>query len=231
MRIFKNYSEMYSEVGREIKHNGVVYQSKSVQDKEVLNDAGYLTKELQGYSFVVKDTSVGSMRQFINDQKLNDEWLSKDFVERISEKDLNPGEAWVLRKETWEPFIKDGKFSYTYSERIGRQVTEVVEHLKKSPLSRHALINIYDQTKDHKNRGGIARVPCSMFYQFLIRDGKVNTTYVMRSCDFNEHFCYDLLIATLLGREVASKLSLPHGDLTFFATSLHAFKKDNEEVF
>ena len=31
---------------------------------------------------------------------------------------INPGKAWELRQDLWEQFLVNGKFDYTYNERI-----------------------------------------------------------------------------------------------------------------
>ncbi len=35
------------------------------------------------------------------------EWADAEFQERISPNDINPGEAWKLRKDLWEQFLDE----------------------------------------------------------------------------------------------------------------------------
>lgn len=228
MRIFKNLEEMHKEVERELKHNGLVYQTQTVQDKNVENNEDFKTKELLGYSFIVREPDVVS---YIASLGLNDKWISEEFQERISRQRYNPGESYRQRQKVWEEFIHDGKFSYTYSERIGDQVVEVIDLLSRIPYSRHGIINIYDPSIDNKRRDGTIRVPCSMYYMLFIREDKVHLLYNIRSNDFNTHFGYDLVMARLLQEHIASELGREPGDLIYQSGSLHAFYKDNKEIF
>lgn len=230
MRIFKTLSEAYREVERELKHNGLVYQTETVQDKSVGENDEFKTKELQNYGFTVLEVKPANLEEFIGQMKLNSRWIGLEFVERVSNQSENPGSAYKERG-VWNEFLHNGKFSYTYSERIGNQVDKVIELLRTFPSSRQGLINIYDKNLDHDNRGGIARVPCSLHYHVMIRNGQVDLTYVMRSCDFGEHFMYDMVLACLLQNFIAERLKLPTGHFGYFTHSLHTFYKDNKEIF
>lgn len=228
MRIFKDFNEAHDEVERELKHNGVVYQTETVQDKDVKDNDEYATKELSGYTFTVRNPDWIS---YVAKHRLNNKWIYKEFEERIGRRKLNPGEAYKYREEVWSEFIHDGKFSYTYSERIGNQVEDVVALLAKLPSSRHGIINIYDPSIDNQRREGKIRVPCTMYYMVTIKNEKVQMLYNIRSNDFNTHFSYDLVLARMLQEYIAIQLEIPVGDFIYQSGSLHAFYKDNKEIF
>lgn len=231
-RIFKNFSEAYHEVEREIKHNGIVYQTQTVQDKHVDGDEDFLTKDLRGYTFTVKDPQV---QQFIEELGLNEPWIFAEFAERISQGKMNPGTAYTLRDSIWNEFLHDGKFSYTYAERIGDQIKQVIDLLKRIPFSRHGIISIYNPEIDNDRRDGEMRVPCSMYYilgNYL--DGGVMKTsmlYNIRSNDFSTHFPYDIVLARMIQEHICSKLGTQPGDFIYQSFSLHVFHKDNKEIF
>jgi thymidylate synthase len=229
MRIFKDFVEADKEIKREIMHNGLVYQSESYQDKKVADDDGFLTKELLGYTFLVKDPDIDAYADY---RLLDKDWIEKDFAERVSGTKMNPGEAWKIRRQMWEPFLEtDGKFSYSYPERIGDQPKQVIELLKIHPTSRHGFINIYMPDIDNERRDGSRRVPCSMWYMAMIRDGKLVLFYNIRSNDYNGHFGYDLVMARKMQEYIAREVGVPVGDFIYQSGSLHAFKKDNAEIF
>lgn len=229
MRIFKDFVEADQEVKREIHHNGLLYQTQTWQDKKTAADEGFLTKELLGYTFTVRNPNIASYIAF---KGLNNDWIEADFAERIGGKALNPGEAWKLRRETWEQFLEpDGKFGYTYSERIGAQPQEVINLLKEVPTSRHGLILIYDPTIDGQRRNSNHRVPCSIYYQAFIREGELVMIYNIRSNDYNTHFPYDLILARKMQEYIAKEVDKPAGDFIYQSGSLHAFKRDNSEIF
>lgn len=218
---------MYSEVERELGHNGLVSQSTTVQDKDVRLDPDYKMKELIGYSYLVKDTS--DRDKWLEKLGMNVKWAHDDFQERITSK-VNPGEAYKLRGE-WSEFIHDGQFAYTYSERMTGKIDQVVNLMANNKNSRQAVISIYNPDIDDLRRGGIKRVPCTMYYQFILRGDKLDVIYNIRSSDFYVHFPYDVWMACQLRDHIAARLGVKPGDFLYFAGSLHCFAKDNREIF
>ena len=65
-----------------------------------------------------------------------------------------------------------------------------------------------------------------MSYQFISRDDKLNIIYNQRSCDFVNHFVFDVFFAIQLLLHVAAKTKNEVGDFIHFLGSLHAFEKD-----
>lgn len=229
MRIFKNCAEMVSEVHRDLFEMGVKVTPKTMQDKTVAGLKDYETVELSGYSFAIMDTV--DLDDMITNRGLSLEWCYADLKERLAPERINPGEAYKLRGE-WGEFVHNGEFAYTYNERLRYQVQKTVDVLKFDPDSRQAVITVYEGTKDSENRGGLKRVPCSMYYQLLIRDGKLDIIYTMRSSDFMTHFPYDIWMAAKLRDRIAEQLEdVEKGRVIFFSGSLHAYRKDIPETF
>lgn len=228
MRIFKNCKEMVSEVHRDLFEMGITVKPKTMQDKTVAGLKDFETLELSGYSFAIMDTA--DLDQMVEDRGLSLEWCYADLKERLSKERINPGEAYKLRGE-WEEFVHNGEFAYTYNERLRYQVDKTIDVLKFDHDSRQAVVTIYEGTKDSENRAGIKRVPCSMYYQFLIRKGKLDVIYTMRSSDFMTHFPYDIWMATKLRDHIAEQVGVETGRMIFFSGSLHAYRKDIPETF
>lgn len=152
----------------------------------------------------------------------------------------------VLRDESGpdeEPNLSIGPgFHYTYAERFAVQIPRVLDRLQVDPHTRQAIITMHsninthasgvsgddrvEASQDYEYMGGIGRIPCSMFYQFLVRDNKVHLVYSMRSCDLFTHFPIDVMMSLRLQSWMADRLSLDVGRMTYFASSLHAYQKD-----
>jgi thymidylate synthase len=234
MRIYSNPMEMIREVEREMTEMAIGYQSATVQDKDVSENPEFWTNELQGYTYAISDIREGILfpdtgkgfESTLRYMNLSIGWANCEFAERISSTYINPGEAYAELSGLWEPYLHDGRFSYTYNERFREQLSQILDELKKRPNTRQAVLTMYDRHQDLGNRGGLARVPCSMSTQFLIRNGKLDSLYVMRSCDFIKHFAYDVYLACRLQEYVAEQLGLGTGKFVHFIGSLHAFKKD-----
>lgn len=173
----------------------------------------------------------------------------------------NPGEAWKLRRDLWEQFLVKEEisfvgnethkeyreiFEYTYSERIMKpvyfngtvmpKIRAIIQLLKSDQDTRKAVLNIYgtdnyneDEDSDHYD--GSRRIPCSMYYDFLIRqNGKgekvLHICYHQRSSDFVTHFGNDVYLAWRLMEYVAKEVGVKPGYLYHTIDSLHSYKKD-----
>lgn len=224
MRFYETFREATGEIKRDLAEMGIRVHSKTYQDKDISKDEGMVQRELQNYVYTVTKPALDQLDP-------TQPWADAEFEERVGGKALNPGEAYKLRPEVWNQFIqKDGRFGYSYSERMGNQVQAVINTLKNDAESRQAYLSVWDPV-DCFYTGGIRRVPCTLGYQFQIRGGQLNATYLMRSSDFATHFQNDLYLAHKLQRHVAEKVGVPSGYYTHFIASLHVFEKDVKAVF
>ena len=235
MRIYQDALEMIKEVERDLAEMGIRYQSYSVQDKIVKDDPDYQTLELMGYAYklTARDGVFEKLEEMLGykkDEKFK-AWIMYEIDDRLYSRNANPGNAWKIREAFWKRFLRNGKFSYTYSERWQEQLQYIVSELRDNPASRQIIMTMYDRHQDMMNWRGLDRVPCSLTYQFLIRSGKLHVIYSMRSCDFVNFFQADVYCTIELLNHIALILEIEVGSFTHFLGSLHAFKKDLEGVF
>jgi thymidylate synthase len=226
MRIFTNFDEALNEIKRDLAEMGVSVHTQSMQDKYIGDDPEYATLELQNYSYTVTDP-VGSLHQLNPTQP----WADIEFSERIQGFGTNPGEAYHSRADVWLEFLHDGKFAYTYSERIGSQLHRIITELHQYPDSRQLYLSIWDPNIDNERMGSRYRVPCSLGYLFQLRGGQLNVTYMMRSCDFVTHFQNDVYLGVKLMQYIANVTGYKPGYFTHSINSLHIYQKDVEGVF
>jgi thymidylate synthase len=227
MRIYKNCKEAVNEIKRNLYEMGVEVKPHSFQNKIIKDNDDYKTKELQNESFIILNTD--DKDEIVK----NLEWCKAEFVERVSRQDCNPGEAWKLRKETWEPFMNNGLHDYTYANLIKDQLDPIINELKINPDSRQCVIELH-RPDDYKFLGGKRRIPCSLEYVFQVRkDGngvkKLNIIYNMRSCDYYAHFFNDIWLAAELKNYIAKELKIESGMLCMNIASLHMYNKDIEQ--
>lgn len=216
-RIFRNTGEALNEIERDIVEMGIKVHPHTMQNKNVQNDDRFETKELQNYSFTILDLSD-------KDKYANLEWCKAEFQERITP-EINPGEAYKLRADVWNEFLdEDGKFDYTYSERLNLfdQIEEVINELIENPDSRQCVIHVHypGDIKVMQQK----RVPCSMYYQLMIRGGSLDIIYNMRSSDFATHFKNDIWLADALRNHIAHRVGVPVGLFHMNIGSLHIYK-------
>lgn len=201
-------------------------------------------------------------------------WADDHFDERVSRNPSNPGEEyknWPWWHGQTQAFDHDDEhmiFSHTYQERfwpkqVGRDhpeviadevgfnvgiryiygdLDDVVSLLAKNPFTRQATFPIFFPEDTGAVHGG--RIPCTLHYHFLLRDGRLNLWYPIRSCDLVRHFRDDVYLACRLLIWVIQELrerelrgdspqlwfGVRPGTLFFTAYSFHVHKGDIHHV-
>lgn len=249
MRIYVDPYDAVRETERELTEMGIEVHPQTMQNKVVADDLSFVTKELQGYSFKLHDyewdlESEEGVVQYLFNSLGQDEvkrvlrYIDAEHRDRISASSRNPGNSWIHRKDLWDQFRKpNGEFDYTYSERMAPQIHAVLRELDARPDTRQAIISIFTALDARNPRrchrgpdslgiGGSWRIPCSMYYQLMRRRKQLDLIYTMRSCDFLTHFVVDLMLALRFQRWASMVLNINCGDFTYFAGSLHSYRKD-----
>ena len=236
MRLYATFDEVVSEIERDLKELAIVYRSGSVQDIDTRGYEGYNTHELMNYGYTISPAIVPDYQDW-------DEYtyIEEEFQERVDGLPHNPGLAWYQDEEYWKEFLdSDGEFDYTYSERMYQWLSFITDMLENDPNTRRAWLAIWNRTDLVNSRQGsnYGRVPCSLGYQFMLREGRLHLHYVMRSCDFIKHFKKDVVLALKLQEYVVNHINehmgmqlVSMGTFTHTIFSLHAFEKDLEGVF
>jgi len=217
MRIYKNFTEALNEIKRDLAEMGIEVHTQTYQDKFIGDNPEFATLELQNYIFTVTQPRA-------EDLNPTQPWADAEFHERISG---IPGEAWKLREEIWSEFADN--FGYTYPERLRGKIDAVIHRIKEDPASRQLFINVWEG--EDLGKLGRIRVPCSLGYHIMVRNGAVNVTYLQRSADFATHLQNDIYLAHRLQRYIADQTGYAVGLYTHWFGSLHVYKKDVKEVF
>jgi len=125
-------------------------------------------------------------------------------------------------------------------------LSDVVSLLVRSPLTRQAYLPVWFP----EDTGAVAgqRVPCTLGYHFMIRDGRLSCRYYIRSCDMRRHFINDVYFACRLTQWICDAFNdmraingeppitrhmpgeLTPGRLVMHITSLHCFVGDHEAI-
>jgi len=186
-------------------------------------------------------------------------WAEHEFEDRTAGEPYNPHphvHEWPWFDADWRA-SEGGQYSHTYAERFWPKyagnpmvwpdtetwglrfrlgdLKDVVEMLIKYPTTRQAYLPVWFPEDTGAVHG--ERVPCTLGYHFMARDGKLNVNYFIRSCDFLRYLRDDMYLACRLGLWMAdvlrnngkveeSMLNLEPGTLTMFISSLHVFQGD-----
>lgn len=242
MRIYSNFPEAQNEIARDLAELGVRVHPETMQDKQIADDEDYDTRELTNYIYTVLNPDYTEV------QGIHEEWVKQEWIDRVTG-GLNPGRAWKLRPEIWEEFLEIdgrpkadrfyskekqqahvGRFAYSYSKRMGGDhIEKVIEELGKHPNSRQLYLPVWGGIDE--TRRGQRRVPCSLGYWIVQRQGKLHLTYMMRSCDLMTHYANDVALASMLLHHVAEATDYDVGTFVHFIGSLHVYQKDVADVF
>ena len=229
MRHYQTFNEAFNEIKRDLGEMGTNVHTQTYQNKHIADDRNFATKELQYYSYMVINP------RFIDLSPIQP-WADMEWEERLSGihgEPVNPGTAWLARKDIWGEFInEDGEFDYTYSERFARfnQVMNVVDLFNKDPQTRQAVVSMWTP-EDSIEHDPIRRKPCTQRYQFMFRDDVLYCKYEMRSCDWSTHFQNDIFLAMKLQHFIADSCALHPGPFIHSMDSLHVYNRDVADVF
>lgn len=222
------------------------WQSIDVSDKPEM-----VTHELLNTSFeIMLPNNMEGLQQAVQP---NLPWAEDHFQERVSGEPLNPppSERWWPFNVQNKIFKAYEVFSHTYPERfwpkyagLGNKpvppvfdgnhhrgirypygdLADVVTQLQKDPLTRQAYLPVWFPEDTGAVHG--ERVPCTLGYHFIIRNGALNCIYYIRSCDFMRHFRDDVYMAWRLTQWIAEQVGVGTGKLTMHITSFHIFEGD-----
>jgi thymidylate synthase len=118
-------------------------------------------------------------------------------------------------------FSDDGvSYFGSYGPRVIEQLPYVVQTLRRDPESRQAVVSIW-----RERPGPTKDVPCTVDWQFFLRDGKLEMIAHMRSNDAYLGFPYDVFNFTQIQRGVALELGVEAGRYHHSVGSLHLYEQ------
>ena len=207
--------------------------------------------------------TVGSWQSFM---RPNLPWAEDHFSERVSGTPFNPPPShvnWPYNQQENKEHMDGNVFSHTYPERLWPKyagegqlprrgirysygdLDDAVKLLMQHPYTRQCYVPLWFPEDLFAASQEAQRVPCTLGYHFVLRDGHLHCFYPMRSLDVMRYFRDDAYMAGRLcqwmigaaryrsGRKSAlrdKKPTLWHevepGMLTMHVVSLHIFQGD-----
>lgn len=191
-----------------------------------------------------------SVEQWQSVVKPNLPWAEEHFNERISGVPYNPPPShvrWPFAQQDNLEHTVAGQFSHTYPERffpvfangstfprwgiryeLGT-LDDLIALLRRRPDTRQAYLPIWFP-EDLRAAAENHRVPCSLGYHFLLRNGRLKIVYYMRSCDFYRYFRDDAYMAGRLCQFVAEEIGASPSHLVMHISSLHIFAPERAKI-
>lgn len=244
--IYGTFKDAIKSSVRRLVESGIEVHPNNWQSMDVSQKKEAEMRELLAIQFqVVMPQTVEELQK---DIQPNLPWADKHFeLERVSREPINPGNTW----EIWpwansaNQFKQGGQFDHSYAERYwpkyagcttdGRlapqkyfhnmgirdrvgDLDDIVDRLAKDPTTRQAVLSVW-HAEDQAPSG--RRVPCSLSYQFIVRNNHLHVLYAIRSCDAFRHYLDDLYLTARLTLWVL--LQLRHKDSSWDNVSLGLF--------
>jgi len=206
MKKFTNFNDLYIDSTQDICKHGKPSSPRNMKCWEKLN-----------YCLQLTDTSQSLCT--IKNRKLN---YAFNIIEKLEYLygEQDPDRICFYNKN-FRNFINEntGKFDGAYAPRIKRQIMYIYDLLKRDPDTRQAIININNESDKHESKD----VPCTISFQFILREGKLHMTTYMRSNDILWGTPYDINAFCFIQSALALWLDVETGTYTHFVGSMHAY--------
>lgn len=124
--------------------------------------------------------------------------------------------------------IHPGKFPRVGVRYRYGDLNDVVTLLQARPGTRQAYLPIWFPEDTGAVEG--QRVPCTLGYHFMVRNGRMKCVYYIRSCDFYRHFRDDVYMAVRLQQWLAQRVGVSPGKFVMHISSLHIFAVEQERI-
>jgi len=122
--------------------------------------------------------------------------------------------------KNYKQFSDENLHQGAYSPQILEQIRFVINTLKEDKDTRQAVMSLW-RPNPNKSKD----TPCTLTFDFKIRDGKLNLHATMRSNDIIFGNNYDIPSFSLLQIAVAGILGIETGNLFLTAHSLHIYER------
>lgn len=217
---YPSFSYAIHNLGKALAHAPLVHTERW-QAFDIARRPEAKMRELIHQNFSVDLSPDADLTQLRTDIRPNLPWADDHFEqERVSGEPINPGETW--KHWPWAHSAEKsldgfGKFNHTYAERYWPRyarygtpedpghvgilyrygdLNDLITHMAAEPLTRQAYLPIFFPEDTGVANPG--RKPCTLGYHWLMRDGKLHTTYYIRSCDYVRHFRDDIYLTVRL---------------------------------
>lgn len=259
---------MIQTILNDFRKKSEIVSTERWQGVETNGRLDYMSKELLNYHVCVPLKSE-SLEYYRKELTPNLPWADGHFEERVCGQPINPGTEWAnwpWAGSAAKHRKANEKFNHNYMERFwpkfaghpmdqGFEVTmrqhpphkgiyhtygdlkDVVDYLVKEPHTRQAYLPIFFPEDTGFGDGG--RKPCTLGYQFIMRDNVIHIYYPLRSCDFYKHFRDDVYLAIRLlmwvrdqcAKQDSKWVDVKLGTITMHMTSFHLFYNDFVKLF
>lgn len=195
-----------------------------------INEVRWLLTELLPHLHVKKAKAKEAL-DVIAGSPINGSW-NEDSKKKVWDQEWEPRFNHSYMSRLWPKHLDSGSpmmgHGWTYGD-----LRDLVELLANEPLTRQAWIPLFFPEDTGRGDGG--RKPCTLGYQFFMRNNLLHIYYPLRSCDYVRHMRDDCYLAVRLllwvldrCRELNPEVwnTVRPGIYSMHMTSLHIFAND-----
>jgi thymidylate synthase len=129
--------------------------------------------------------------------------------------------------KNFNQFLTGGVLHGAYGPRILPQMANAERRLRGDKDTRQAQVVVWDPLYDAVNHPDM---PCTLAFQFMLRNDKLIMHATMRSNDFFWGLCYDAFQFAQLQLTMANVLGVEPGPIFHNAKSLHIYERDLDAI-
>lgn len=178
-----------------------------------------LTLEIIGQSFILKSINYTMLQN--KRRNLSKQYACAELLWYLS----GTNDITMLKyyAPQYENFADNGQAYGAYGPRFMPQLPKLIDLLKHDPKTRQAVVGLWEP----RDLGVIAKdIPCTVGWQFMIRDNKLHMIVFMRSNDIWLGMPYDIFVNTCIQRLIADELGIETGSYTHHTGSLHLYERN-----
>lgn len=144
---------------------------------------------------------------------------SREFLDKHNLHHLPVGSIGTGYSHQWR------NFGGTVGELDGvDQVRNMLDDMRNNPTSRRHLISAWNPSQLE----GTPLPPCHLMHMYTIADGKLNSSFIMRSNDIPFGLPFNIMSYALLNCVFAKYLGLEPGELVYFGWDAHIYQNQIE---
>lgn len=147
---------------------------------------------------------------------------SREFLDKVGLDYLPEGHLGKGYSFQWRNFGGDymERTNYTKYNKGTDQVVQLLEGLKKDPHGRRHIITGWNP----QQLSEMALPPCHLYQQYQVLDGKLNSSFVMRSWDYLYGAPFNIMGYALLNHAIAKYMKLEPGELFAVGMDVHLYE-------
>lgn len=215
-----------------------LFTSKQMAWKSCLTELTWFLKGDTNIRYLINNNcniwTDDAYKYYLNLSKYGNTQMSKEeFVEAVKE-----GRTYALKteKEDILQYYKAGDLGKVYGRQWREfgagfdQVEYVINNIKNNPNSRYHIINAWNGDEFLNKKNYVALPTCHVYYQFIVRDNKLDMMMLQRSCDMFLGVPFDIASGAALLTLIAHHTGYEPGIFNWVGNSCHLYENHIEQA-